>query len=82
MGEKHGRSFLLTKHLFRACKVILSYISNRTVEVSLSKVKTSKRLTYEHTFTKFRRKVLRRMRFDVLTAVKTVNVGLLGCNAV
>jgi hypothetical protein len=23
MGEKHGRSILLTKHLFHACKVLL-----------------------------------------------------------
>jgi hypothetical protein len=27
MGERHGRSILLTKHLFHACKVILHAVN-------------------------------------------------------
>jgi hypothetical protein len=29
MGEKHGRSILLTKHLFHACKVLLHAVNLR-----------------------------------------------------
>jgi hypothetical protein len=29
MGEKHGHSILLTKHLFHACKVLLHAINLR-----------------------------------------------------
>jgi hypothetical protein len=29
MGEKHGRSILLTKHLFHACKVLLHAVNQQ-----------------------------------------------------